>query len=217
MNPTTYPIAKEGFIFIIPLLALTLFFLLIGYLILGIVFLFLFLFSLFFFRNPKRNPPKDEKAIISPADGKVIEISSIYEEKFLKKDVIKISIFMNLFNVHINRAPITAKVENIKYTPGKFLPANSRDSSIKNEKNTLLMATQIGFQFLLVQIAGIIARRIVCYAKKGENLLKGEIVGMIRFGSRVDLYIPKDICEISVKIGEKVKAGETILGYLNEV
>ncbi|RLA91781.1 MAG: phosphatidylserine decarboxylase family protein [Deltaproteobacteria bacterium] len=217
MNPTTYPIAKEGFIFIIPLLALTLFFLLIGYLILGIVFLFLFLFSLFFFRNPKRNPPKDEKAIVSPADGKVIEISSIYEEKFLKKDVIKISIFMNLFNVHINRAPITAKVENIKYTPGKFLPANSRDSSIKNEKNTLLMATQIGFQFLLVQIAGIIARRIVCYAKKGENLLKGEIVGMIRFGSRVDLYIPKDICEISVKIGEKVKAGETILGYLNEV
>jgi len=217
VNPTTYPIAKEGFIFIIPLLALTLFFLLIGYLILGIVFLFLFLFSLFFFRNPKRNPPKDEKAIVSPADGKVIEISSIYEEKFLKKDVIKISIFMNLFNVHINRAPITAKVENIKYTPGKFLPANSRDSSIKNEKNTLLMATQIGFQFLLVQIAGIIARRIVCYAKKGENLLKGEIVGMIRFGSRVDLYIPKDICEISVKIGEKVKAGETILGYLNEV
>ncbi|MBW1971280.1 MAG: phosphatidylserine decarboxylase family protein [Deltaproteobacteria bacterium] len=217
MNPTTYPIAKEGFIFIIPLLALTLFFLLIGYLILGIVFLFLSLFSLFFFRNPKRNPPKDEKAIVSPADGKVIEISSIYEEKFLKKDVIKISIFMNLFNVHINRAPITAKVENIKYTPGKFLPANSRDSSIKNEKNTLLMATQIGFQFLLVQIAGIIARRIVCYAKKGENLLKGEIVGMIRFGSRVDLYIPKDICEISVKIGEKVKAGETILGYLNEV
>jgi len=217
VNPTTYPIAKEGFIFIIPLLALTLFFLLIGYLILGIVFLFLSLFSLFFFRNPKRNPPKDEKAIVSPADGKVIEISSIYEEKFLKKDVIKISIFMNLFNVHINRAPITAKVENIKYTPGKFLPANSRDSSIKNEKNTLLMATQIGFQFLLVQIAGIIARRIVCYAKKGENLLKGEIVGMIRFGSRVDLYIPKDICEISVKIGEKVKAGETILGYLNEV
>ena len=208
------PIAKEGYSFIIPMAMATLLFGLVGWVYLAGVFCGITLFILYFFRNPTRTPPLSEGAIVSPADGKVLEVASHLENRYLQREAVKISIFMSLLDVHVNRSPITGRVMKRAYHPGKFFAANTDKSSLLNEQNALVLCSWDGFEILFIQIAGIIARRIVCYAQKGNLLKRGQIFGMIRFGSRVDIFLPLSV-DVQVNVGDHVTAGETILGYRN--
>lgn len=173
------------------------------------------LFIAYFFRNPKRKIPSLRNIILSPADGRVIHVGQCEEDRFLKERALKVSIFMSPFDVHINRAPASGKVLQTSYHPGKFFVASKDKASLLNEQNALVMETEDRFKILLVQIAGFVARRIVCYVKTGDLLKRGEIFGMIRFGSRVDLYLPAAIQPI-VRVGQHLKAGESIIGYRYE-
>ena len=205
-------IAKEG-------MSLVIFFLMLGvglylydFRIEGGVFLFFGLFTAYFFRNPKREIDQDENSVVAPADGKVIKIQDSHEDDFSKNETILISIFMNIFNVHINRVPISGTVAKIKYHPGKFFNASFDKASKHNERCSMLIKTKNDVFVLVVQIAGLVARRIISYPRVGDELVKGKRYGLIRFGSRLDVYMPKG-SEIAVKIGHKIKAGE-VLGYL---
>jgi phosphatidylserine decarboxylase len=204
--------AKEGLPFLIPAAALSLLFGLLGWTILTVLGILLALFIAFFFRNPERKIPSLEKVVLSPADGKVIHVGECLEDRFLKEKTLKVSIFMSVFNVHLNRSPVTGKVIRTSYNPGKFFVASAEKSSLLNEQHAFILETEDRFRVLLIQIAGLVARRIVCYAKSGDLLQKGEIFGLIRFGSRVDLYLPPEVKPI-VRVGQKVKGGESIIGY----
>lgn len=206
------PIASEGWPFIIPLAIITALLFAFGSKNLGIISLALTLFVLFFFRDPERTVPQGNNLVVSPADGKVIVVKDVYEPAYLKQDAKQISIFLSVFNVHVNRSPITGTVESVKYTPGKFHVASVDKASLDNEQTAMLIAN--GKHKLLVkQIAGLIARRIVCYAKPGDPIESGERYGLIRFGSRVDLFLPKDT-ELRVKVGDHVKGARDIIGVL---
>jgi phosphatidylserine decarboxylase len=170
-----------------------------------------FVFIVAFFRDPEREAPPKEDAIVSPADGKVIRIERLKGCSFIGRDAVKISIFMNLFNVHVNRAPFGGRIREITYHPGRFFSADLDKASEENERNAIVMEDRKGRPFAFVQIAGLIARRIVCRVKVGDALKKGERIGLIRFGSRLDVYLPST-CRVSVEIGEKVRAGETTIG-----
>ncbi len=206
-------IAKEGFPFVAAAAILTLFFWLLGLRILTFLGIAVTLFIAFFFRNPQRKVPSLENAILSPADGKVIYVGESSEKRYLQERTMKVSIFMSILDVHMNRSPVSGKVVKAAYNPGQFLVAYAEKSSLLNEQNGILLLTEDRFKILVVQIAGIVARRIVCYAKVGDALRRGELIGMIRFGSRVDLYLPTTVTPI-VKVGERVKGGESIIGYL---
>ncbi|MDY0132665.1 MAG: phosphatidylserine decarboxylase family protein [Desulforegulaceae bacterium] len=171
---------------------------------------FLTVFSLWFFRDPERQIPQEEDLLISPADGKVIGIENLEANNYDGKPCIKVSIFMSVFNVHVNRIPFSGKIAKIKYFPGKFFNAALDKASLDNERNAILIETDKGFSFWTVQIAGLIARRIVCPLEEGEQVLKGNRYGMIRFGSRLELYLPLT-SEILVKKGEMVKAGSSVV------
>lgn len=212
MNNKTFPIAPDGFFFIVPLAVLAIVLICLKVMWAGVFFLAVTLFVLWFFRNPNRVTPEDEKAVISPADGRVIKIEEV-EEEMLKGKVIKVSIFMNIFNVHVNRAPCAGTVKKISYRKGKFFPANLDKASALNERNSVLIETVDGRQILTIQIAGIIARRIVCWVKEGMEIQQGERFGLIKFGSRLEVFMPFD-STIHVKVGDKVSAGETRIGYL---
>ncbi len=170
------------------------------------------LFIAYFFRNPRREIPDLQNVILSPADGRIIHVGECREDRFLKEKALKVSIFMSLFDVHLNRAPVSGKVLERNYLPGRFLVANVEKSSLLNEQNAVILETEDRYKILLIQIAGFVARRIVCYAKAGDTLGKGEIFGLIRFGSRVDLYLPPEVKPI-VRVGQHVKGGESIIGY----
>jgi len=157
--------------------------------------------------------PEDEKAIISPADGRVIKIEEVDEEELLNEKAIKVSIFMSVLNVHVNRAPCTGTIKTISYSKGKFFPASLDKASELNERNSILIETEDGRQILTIQIAGIIARRIVCWFTEGMQIRKGERFGLIKFGSRLEVFMPLDTT-INVKLGDKVIAGETRIGNL---
>jgi len=212
MAQRRWPVAKEGFPFIIPAVLLTVFFIGMGWNLLTFWGIFCTLFMAFFFRNPKRRIPSLENIILSPADGRIIHVGEWQEDRFLKERVLKVSIFMSIFDVHLNRAPASGKVLERKYLPGRFLVANREKSSLLNEQNAFLLEMEDRFKILLVQIAGFVARRIICYAKAGDTLRRGEIFGLILFGSRVDLYLPKGVKPI-VRVGQHVKGGESIIGY----
>jgi phosphatidylserine decarboxylase len=212
MPEQKWPIAKEGFPFLIPAAVVTLFFLVIGWLVLMFLGFLLILFIAFFFRNPKRKIPDTKNAILSPADGTIIDVGECTEDRFLKETALKVSIFMSVLDVHLNRAPIAGEVLERSYNPGRFLVASKDKASLLNEQNAVILETEDRFRILLVQIAGFVARRIVCYAKAGDQLGKGEIFGLIRFGSRVDLYLPTTVTPM-VWIGQHVKGGESIIGY----
>jgi phosphatidylserine decarboxylase len=207
-----WPIAKEGFPFLIPAALLTVVLGLMGWKLLTFLGILFTLFIAFFFRNPKRKIPSLENIIISPADGRIIYVGECEEDRFLKEKLLKVSIFMSLFNVHMNRSPLSGKVLERSYLPGQFLVANVEKSSLLNEQNAVILETEDRLKILLIQIAGFVARRIVCYAKAGDTLRRGEIFGLIRFGSRVDLYLPKEV-EPIVRVGQHVKGGESIIGY----
>jgi len=181
--------------------------------IISVIFFVLTFFILWFFRDPKRNKPQDSNLIISSADGKVCLIDEAYppQETPLKEEKMKrICVFMNVFNVHVNRSPVQGEVQNIIYKKGQFLNASLDKASEKNERNSLVIKTENGTQVVVVQIAGLIARRILSFISPADRLFQGERFGLIRFGSRVDIYLPLDAIE-KCKVGDKVVAGESIL------
>jgi phosphatidylserine decarboxylase len=207
-------IAHEGYPFIIFSLVVTVFVAFFGLCWLIISFVFITLFIIWFFRNPERSFQNEEKVLISPADGKIIKIENVEVNGTISGKFKKISIFMNVFNVHVNRAPYSGKIEAINYHEGKFFSAHLDKASQDNERNEIMIRTEDGRRVWMVQIAGLIARRIVCWVNVGANIKKGERCGLIRFGSRVDVYLPEDSV-ISVQLKDKVKAGQTSLGYLS--
>lgn len=172
---------------------------------------FAVLFFLQFFRDPPREIPQHPDAILSPADGRVIVIAKAYDP-YANRSALKISVFMNIFNVHSNRAPIDGKIKNIEYFSGKFINANIDKASLNNERNALALLAKNGQIVTCVQIAGLIARRILCYVKIGDILSRGQRYGFIRFGSRVDVYLPLTVTP-RVSIGDKVFATTTVLAH----
>ena len=168
------------------------------------------LFVIYFFRNPSREMLGEPGVFLSPADGKVIGIQQVYEDRFIDAECIQIRIFLNIFNVHINRIPIKAEVAYIQRQGLLFKPAYRPDSGKLNVRNYVGLESDYG-KVLLVQITGIIARRIVCWIKPGDQLEAGERFGLIRFGSCTEIYLPVD-CEVEIQIGDRVRGGETIIG-----
>jgi phosphatidylserine decarboxylase len=170
------------------------------------------LFMFYFFRDPDRQVPDDKDVFVSPADGKVILIRDVHEPKYLQSDVKEISIFMSPMNVHVNRAPCDGKVKTVKHNKGKFCAAYKDEASVCNENIEMVLATQYG-DVLVRQVAGFLARRAVCRKKEGYILKRGERYGVIKFSSRVDMYIPRR-AGLRIKLGDTVKAGETIIGEM---
>jgi phosphatidylserine decarboxylase len=209
LNHYPHPIiAKEGW----PFLLLTL-----GVAILttvysawvSIPFWIIFVFVLQFFRDPARTIPQQANAVLSPADGRIVVVEKA-QDPYANREALKISVFMNVFNVHSNRAPVDGKIEKVQYFPGKFVNADLDKASIENERNALVITAANGQTVSCVQVAGLIARRILCYVQPGEQLKRGQRYGFIRFGSRVDVYLPLTAVP-KVTVGDKVSATETIL------
>ena len=172
------------------------------------------LFSIYFFRDPERHRRTDEKEVLAPADGRVIKIQTFEDDNnLLGEPAVSVSIFMSLFNVHVNRNPVSGKVMSIRYHPGRFFSANLDKSSSENENNAVMVETSDGKRLVTVQIAGLIARRIACWIEERDRVTAGDRFGLIRFGSRLDVYLPLD-SQIKVKHRQKVRAGLTTLGYL---
>lgn len=218
MNNST-PFAREGYPFILSSSGTTLLLAFATWKSCSLIFalstVFAFLLSLFilyFFRNPERITPEDENAVVAPADGKVIVLERVTETP-LGVEALKISIFMSVFSVHVNRAPLSGKVLAVNYNSGRFFDARDGRASCENERNTVILEAASGIKIAFVQIAGLIARRIICYPKAGDRLIRGTRYGLIRFGSRVDVYLPVDVTPL-VKLGDMTVAGETILGRL---
>ncbi|MEW6088483.1 MAG: phosphatidylserine decarboxylase family protein [bacterium] len=178
----------------------------------GFIFVFFAGFVLFFFRDPDRVSPEGDNLILSPADGTVIEIEKVKEDKFLKTDSLKVSIFLSIFNVHINRSPVSGKIKYFEYQKGKFLIASKKEATDKNEKNIIGIEGK-RFNLLVYQITGLIARRVVFWLGMEDNVSAGERIGLMKFGSRMDVFCPINT-QIKVKIGDKVRAGESILGVV---
>ncbi len=170
------------------------------------------LFVLQFFRDPPREVPDDPQAVVSPADGRIVAVGRA-RDPWLERDALKISVFMNVFNVHSNRAPVDGTVKQRWYHAGRFVNAALDKASTENERNALWMRTSSGADVTCVQIAGLIARRILCYVDAGAELRRGQRYGFIRFGSRVDLYLPPD-AEPRAALGDKVQAASSVLATL---
>ena len=179
-------------------------------LILQSVSIVILLLILQFFRNPVRNTIINEKHIISPVDGKVVNIEKVYEKEYFKDERLQVSIFMSPFNVHVTRYPISGKVKFSKYHPGEYLVAWHPKSSEKNERTTIVLENEVVGKILYRQIAGALARRIVNYAEVGENVTQGKDAGFIKFGSRVDLFLPVDSI-LNIEINQHVRGGEDII------
>ncbi len=203
------PIAKAGWPFAGIALAFSALSLFISIFVFIPAVLFL-AFTLYFFRNPKRANPVDQDLIVSPADGRVIAIETLEEVRFLKRPCRRVSIFMSPFNVHVNRMPFDGEVANVHYNSGKYLPAYREKASLDNEQNAVHLRTPNGEDLVFVQIAGFIARRIVCDAMPNDVFVRGERYGLIRFGSRMDLYLPLS-ATILTKVGDTVSGGTTPL------
>jgi phosphatidylserine decarboxylase len=210
---SAFSIAKPGYYFIVASVFATVVFSLIGVASVAFAGLVISVFIGYFFRDPDRVVPKEEGAVVSPADGRVIVAGPVDENPFIDGKSIKISIFMSVFNVHVNRIPHEGRVSKISYFPGKFFSANLDKASKENEHNAVFIETDAGKRICMVQIAGLIARRIICRLREGDIVSRGERFGIICFGSRLDVYLPADT-NIRVGVGNRVKAGETIIGYL---
>ena len=175
----------------------------------AIPFWIIAIFVLQFFRDPPRGLTSDPKAILAPADGRIVAVEKI-QDPFLDREAIKISVFMNVFNVHSNRSPVDGEVRDKWYFPGKFINADLPKASLENERNALWIKADNGADVTCVQVAGLIAKRIICHVGTGEHLSRGQRFGFIRFGSRVDVYLPLDT-KVNVNIGDKVSATLTVL------
>jgi phosphatidylserine decarboxylase len=218
MNNST-PFAREGYPFIAFSAGLTLLLALSAWKLTSVVLaipaavvFLLTLFILYFFRNPERSPPQDAQDVAAPADGVVIVAERVPETP-LGVEALKISIFMSVFNVHVNRVPFSGRVVDTFYHKGKFFDARDGRASFENERNCIVLETDGGVRLAFVQIAGLIARRIISYPRMGDRLTRSERYGLIRFGSRVDVYLPVGVAPL-VKVGDRTVAGETVLGHL---
>jgi phosphatidylserine decarboxylase len=178
----------------------------------SVPFWLLALFVLQFFRDPARDVPQDPQLVVSPADGRIVEVGKA-RDPWLERDALKVSVFMNVFNVHSNRSPVDGTVKEKWYFPGAFVNAALDKASLDNERSALWLRTEGGADVTCVQVAGLIARRILCYVSPGAALRRGERYGFIRFGSRVDVYLPLD-AEVKAALGDKVYAAESVLAWL---
>ena len=204
------PVATEGAPFIGLLALASIVFAILNWPVTAVASLAATAFVLYFFRDPERVVPNGDDFVVSPADGRVIEVKAASEGSLQGSEVIRVSIFMNIFNVHVNRAPISGSVARIEYKEGTFWAADKNRAVVENERNSLLLVSDNGFECTVVQVAGLIARRIVCWAEEGDSLKRGERFGLIRFGSRLDVYLPKDV-PVLVRKGQRVLAGQTVL------
>ncbi|MBU0752037.1 MAG: phosphatidylserine decarboxylase [Gammaproteobacteria bacterium] len=205
-------IAKEGWPFLGGSVALALLVSFGGGGLWSLPFWLVALFVLQFFRDPPREVPGDARSVLSPADGRIVAIEPV-RDPWLERDALKVSVFMNVFNVHSNRSPVAGEVKRRWYHPGKFVNADLDKASTENERNALHIHATTGHDITCVQVAGLIARRILCYVEPGAQLERGQRYGFIRFGSRVDLYLPTDV-RVKVVIGDRVSATSTILAEL---
>ncbi|MBZ4672859.1 MAG: phosphatidylserine decarboxylase [Deferribacteraceae bacterium] len=205
-------IAKEGFPFIVTAAVLFVVFLVFPKWLLVVLSLTCVVFFLIFFRDPERTVPPFENIAVSAADGKVVEIK---DEELDGVSYKKVSVFMNVFNVHVNRMPVTGTVVKVEHRPGKFLAADKPESSMENEQNLIYVDSKYG-KMIFKQVAGLVARRTVCYAKENELLQIGDRLGIIKFSSRVDHYLPADAF-IAVSLNDHVKAGETVIARFEGV
>ncbi|MBK6335268.1 MAG: phosphatidylserine decarboxylase [Betaproteobacteria bacterium] len=213
MNNYPHPlIAREGWPFLLVTGALALGLTALDYRVAAVVAWLVFAFVLQFFRDPGRVIPQGARAVLSPADGRVVKVERA-RDPYLDRDALKISVFMNVFNVHSNRSPVDGVVINVWYNAGSFLNAALDKASLENERNAMHLATVRGQDVTCVQIAGLIARRILCYAKVGDTLARGQRYGFIRFGSRVDVYLTPDAVA-KVAIGDRVRATATVIAEL---
>lgn len=206
-----YPIAREAFPYLIFLGIITVLVAFWSFWA-ALVPLTLFLFTAFFFRNPKRQIPTDPELILSPADGRVMVVEEVDEKRFLNGKAIRVSIFLSVFNVHLNRCPIAGTIAYTAFEKGQMLPAYKPEAAKLNEKNFIGIENN-NFRVLVVQISGLIARTIVSWVKTGDKVAKGEIYGLIKFGSCTEIYFPAS-CEVLVKPGDKVVGGITAVGRI---
>jgi phosphatidylserine decarboxylase len=213
----TFPIHKEGYKFIFIFAIATAILALISN-VLGLIGLVATLWCIFFFRDPERVIPVEENIIISPADGVVTRVEFGVEAPddlgYGKQKFNKITVFLNVFNVHVNRVPISGTVAKVSYKPGKFLSANADEASVENERNSVVVKTARGTEIIFVQIAGLVARRIISDIKEGQEVKMGDRYGIIRFGSRADIFLPEDVA-IKALVGQTMIGGETIIAKLN--
>ncbi len=207
-----FKFAREGYPFILVFAVITLITLFFGKPWITAVSLLLTVFMFFFFRDPDRVTPENRDVFYSPADGRVIQIRETEEDELLNKKMLKISIFMSAFDVHINRSPCDGIVKDVRYYPGRFMAAFKEEASKANEHITMLLECGHG-RIVVRQVAGLIARRAVCRAKPGDSLKQGQRYGLIKFSSRVDVFLPLDT-QIKIKLKDKVKAGESIIGVI---
>ncbi len=209
----SFPIHKEGYKFILIFALVTIVIALMSSK-LGLVGLVLTLWCIFFFRDPERVIPTEENVIVSPADGVVTllenGVTAPSELNFGDKKWNKMSVFLNVFNVHVNRVPVAGQITQTHYKPGKFLSANDNNASSENERNSIVIKTANGTEIICVQVAGLVARRILSDAKEGQEVKAGDRYGIIRFGSRTDLYFPENV-DIKALIGQTMIGGETII------
>jgi phosphatidylserine decarboxylase len=209
-SQTAFPVAKAGYPFIFASAFATAVFALLGVVSLSVLGLLVTGFICFFFRDPDRLVPTGEGLIVSPADGKVIKVEPVEQTPYFEGACKRISVFMSVFNVHVNRAPHEGTIRQVDYYPGKFFSANLDKASKENEHNALLLESPAGKPVAFVQIAGLVARRIICAVQPGDAIKRGQRFGMICFGSRLDIYLPPDT-EIRVTVGDKVQAGSSII------
>lgn len=211
-NPRWLFVAREGLPFLLPPLVIGMMALAVGWELIGWSALFAAAFVGFFFRDPERAIPKASGSVVSPADGRVVAVMREEPSSEGRGPDHKISIFLSLFNVHVNRSPCDSTVEEVNYKSGSFLPAYKGEASEANERNLVVLGID-GARIEVTQIAGILARRIVCWVKPGDRLVRGQRMGLIRFGSRVDVTLPAS-ATLLVREGAKVKGGSTILARL---
>lgn len=210
-SQTAFPVARAGYPFIFASAFATAVFALLGMAALAIAGLLITGFICFFFRDPDRLIPVGEGIVVSPADGKVIAVVPVDQTPHFEGACTRISVFMSIFNVHVNRVPHEGTIRRVHYHPGKFFSANLDKASTDNEHNALLLESPSGRRVGFVQIAGLVARRIICGVQSGDVLQRGQRFGLICFGSRLDIYLPPDT-DVQVAKGDKVQAGSTVVG-----
>lgn len=212
-NKRAFPVASEGLPLIVSSAFVTVYLAALGLSMVALFFAAVTCFIVFFFRDPDRVIPTEDRAVVSPADGKVVEVRVVRESDVAREKMLKVSVFMSVFNVHVNRIPTDGTVVDISYYPGRFFSANLDKASKDNERNAVSLDIGSGRRLVVVQVAGLIARRIVCKIQKGDHLRRGQRFGIICFGSRLDVYLPSDT-KPAVSVGDKVLAGTSILGHL---
>jgi phosphatidylserine decarboxylase len=204
------PLAREGYPLMGGATLVTVALFVLGWTIPGGAALALTIFIVSFFRDPERTPPTEPGLIVSPADGRVIKVARMRDDRFLNGEATLVSIFMSPLNVHVNRAPATGRVLDIRYNPGKYFRAFADKASLDNEQNAVLMEDEQGRRLCVVQIAGFLARRIVCYLRAGMPIERGHRYGMIMFGSRADIYLPP-AAHVRVNVGDRARGGLTVI------